>query len=378
MKEMNVVVYKKSHRDIKYGDLLGFYTHEVHMTEATFWSGGHLSDDQVVYVLDFKVIDDMIDSANRLREMKPYAAMVLLIEAGSKIDYHDTVQRIHGLGRILTASFYGEGFQLTPYLDQILHPQNQWQKSETAIVIPVFNETERMAYVASMVTKLSELIEKGRHSVSINIIDDGSSDSTVEHVQQLMASHYGEMDTVYWEQPFNLHCLTVNTKKAGTYIEAFSQIDADYILTIDADDSFDMEDVVKMIHLIKIGYFDIVVASKDGSTESRNLARRLISAAKRSITAGFLPKGVTDSQTGLKIFRRSAIQLMLPYLEMTYGLALDLEMLYLAKRMRLRTKQASVNIIDREGSHINIISDTARFIVSMIKMTWRQDYRKLV
>jgi len=69
-----------------------------------------------------------------------------------------------------------------------------------------------------------------------------------------------------------------------------------------------------------------------------------------------------------------AVKRMFPYLKEHLGLALDLQMMYIAKRLQLRVLQLPVKCIDRDGSHINVLKDSLRFLRSMIDI-WRLDRR---
>jgi len=94
-----------------------------------------------------------------------------------------------------------------------------------------------------------------------------------------------------------------------------------------------------------------------------------MSFVKRQLTKSLLPKGVYDSQTGLKAMNGTAAKYILPHLNVTTGLAIDLEILHIAKKYGFRTLQFPVQCIDQEGSHIDIIKDSIAYIknVFMIK-----------
>lgn len=371
MKE-NILVCSQSNKDIDYKEALSFYQWKHVRYEVEF-------DEEGIFVLDYNSLDETLSCANIIREYNEYAPLILVTEPQNNWDHYKLISGINGLGRIEFASFYdAANFHLVQHVESILQPQTTGQTSEMAIAIPVFNEVNRMEYVESFLRKIQGLIVKGSYSLSCYFIDDGSSDDTVDRLIESINTNMYEQDTILWKQPLNIRRLVVNTRKAGTYLDAFTGIDADYVITADADDSFNMEDIVKMIHMAKLGYYDMIIATKDQSQGTRPLPRILLSAVKRRLTSVFLPKGVTDSQTGLKVFNRRSVLTMLPYLNVEYELALDLEMLFLAKKMYLRVKEIPVTIIDREGSHINIVSDTYRFLKSMLQMAIFQEYRKLV
>jgi len=375
MDNLKLNVYKRSTRNIDYKNVLSFYDYELFQDNNVLIK----SDEDVIYIIDQTSMNDSLILANRIREKNQYAPLLILLDVTYKGDTHQDIQRINGLGKVsFTYHYTGESFQLIQQIEELVRPRNHNNLSEIAITIPVYNESGRLKHVEAFLLKLKDLIEKGGYSITVYLIDDGSSDSTVEDLKATIEADLEENDVLYPKQLLNIKQLSLNTRKAGTYLEAFTTVDAEYIISVDADDSFRIEDIVKMIHMMKQGYYDMVIGTKDQSMETRKLSRKILSAGKRRLTRMFLPKGVSDSQTGLKIYRKSTVLMMLPYLNVTYGLAIDLEILYLAKKMSLRVKELPVTIIDREGSHINIIKDTLHFLKSMVHIARKQEYRKMV
>jgi glycosyltransferase involved in cell wall biosynthesis len=160
----------------------------------------------------------------------------------------------------------------------------------------------------------------------------------------------------------------MNTRKAGTYIEGIRTIDADILLFVDADDSFVIDDIALMINILREGYYDMVVGSKDLTAENRPPLRRLLSFAKRLLTKSMLPKGVYDSQTGLKAMKSTTAKYIIPYLHMNTGLAIDLEILHLARKLDFRVLQIPVTCIDREGSHVDVVKDSIAFLKNIFRI----------
>lgn len=371
MKDYSVMVHKSSNRTIDYTFQLGCYEFQINMPPS--------ERDDVIHIVDAKTMEEALLTTNAIRSFEPYAPIIILVDIHYQGSLHDDIMKINGYGKLEFVFYYdSDRFHLLEYVDGLAVPKTDGNMSEIAIVIPVYNEASRLKYVNALTGKIKRLVEQGDYSITIYYIDDGSEDDTVKELQLSIGDGANNDGIIYASQMLNLRVLKTNTRKAGTYLDAFSAIDAEYIVTIDADDSFQMEDVVKLIHLCKVGYYDMVIGTKDDSVETRLLVRQILSGMKRLLTKMFLPRNVSDSQTGLKVFKKQTVQMMLPYLNINYGLALDLEMLYLAKKMHLRVLQKSVTIIDREGSHINIVKDTIAFVRSMASMLLHQKYRKLV
>jgi glycosyltransferase involved in cell wall biosynthesis len=173
---------------------------------------------------------------------------------------------------------------------------------------------------------------------------------------------------IYDDDTISYNKLEYNTKKAGTYIEAINSIRANIIVFADADDSFEVDDISLMINMLKLGYYDIIVGTKDLTSTNRSIKRKIISFFKRLITKPFLPKGITDSQTGLKAMNWSSAQYILPYLHENMELAIDLEILNIAKKLNFKVLQVPVKCTDREGSHVGVFKDSIKFMKNLTNL----------
>jgi len=216
--------------------------------------------------------------------------------------------------------------------------------------------------VLNFFEKLEVLCNQSFVNATIYFVNDGSKDRTQELVNQIINQFKEDTTTVSNIAFANTHQLTMNTRKAGTYIDGIKSIRADVLLFVDADDSFRIEDMATMINIIREGYYEIVIGTKDLTAENRPPIRKLMSFVKRQLTRSLLPKGVYDSQTGLKAINGTAAKYIFPHLNMSTGLAIDLEILHIAKKYQFRTLQIPVTCIDQEGSHINIVKDSIAFV----------------
>lgn len=260
------------------------------------------------------------------------------------------------------------GQKLTNLIQSIIHPEYPAVSSKIAIVLPLYNEESRFNHVSSFLGKLQTLIESSFINVSVYMVNDGSQDETQTLVETFREKFLQQTDFILNVHFFSSYSLEKNTRKAGTYIESLKSIDADTFVFVDADDSFLIDDIARMLNIVQAGYYDIVIGTKDMTSENRPLARRMISFCKRTVTRPFLPKGVNDSQTGLKVLNHTAAQNILPHLHVSSGLAIDLEMMYLAKKLHLRVLQLPVLCMDREGSHIRIVHDSLLFLKTLVKL----------
>lgn len=360
-------IYKQSNRSILYKEILTIYKYTL------------LDDLSVDSIKEIDIIIIDVDDKNVLKcsniVRKINSSIPIIIVANSDLHYEseNILKSIEGFGKTEVVYAHGEScYGIIEVIESIINPSLPSKKESIAIILPVFNEVDRMNHIQNFMIKLARLSEYGYPNISIYFINDGSDDYTEELIEKMVEFQNASIDTIYNRLKFEYNALNINTKKAGTYIDAFKRIDASKIIFADADNSFENEDISRMINILNQGYYDIVVATKDKSAENRSAIRVLMSFSKRILTKHLLPKGVTDSQTGLKAFNQTAADHILPYLDPKYGLAIDLKILNVAKKYRFRVFQLPVKCIDRDGSHVELVKDSVKFLKSIISITFEK------
>ncbi|MCT4583912.1 MAG: glycosyltransferase [Peptostreptococcaceae bacterium] len=279
------------------------------------------------------------------------------------------LRNINGYGK--TSIIYWKEGSLNLIAEKVqsmIYPEYPSKNTSIVLVIPVYNEEKRIRHVYNFAKKIKKVIEESFLNMSIYFVNDGSLDDTQKLIDRFVKEDYQNSKYIYKDPFIKAKNLEENTKKAGTYIEGIKDLHADIYVFADADDSFSVDDIARMINILEMGYYEIVLGTKDLTAENRDIARRIISFIKRILTKGFLPKGVYDSQTGLKAFNGNAAKYIFPYLKHKRGLAIDLEMVYLAKKLNFRVMQLPVKCIDREGSNISILKDSFNYVLQMIKI----------
>lgn len=232
-----------------------------------------------------------------------------------------------------------------------------WQPS-VAVLIPVFNEAARMHLVETLTQKLCAAFAERDEPVAIVFVNDASTDESELLLAQMLARQQRTPRNIRLAQIV----LPANTRKAGIYLVARQQIVADYYLFIDADDSFSMRDVLQMLQLVQQNHYDLVVGHKPVTNEKTAWARTAIRCANRLLAQPLLPAGITDAQTGLKVFRRHVVDTAFAGVKARHGFAADLVVLHAAKQLGCKTRQYFVQCIPRDRSHVNILQDSTRHL----------------
>ncbi|MGO4531653.1 glycosyltransferase [Paenibacillus sp. 2TAF8] len=369
-----VFVLSDDGRRIKFKEIVHFYN--VIIGDALFKPEGKHFEKISCSIVDYKDPEEAVSAANAIRAFHPQLPLLIITDMHSGLhDQH--MLRIKGVGRIRLLHWNANyPDKLITDIQSLLHPEYPAKSTHIAFVLSVYNEEQRFAYVESFCRKLQDYICTHVIEGSLYLIDDGSGDRTLELIQTLEKETTLSINRINRDVSplLNAKELGRNTRKAGTYLEGMKEVEADYFVFVDADDSFFIEDIARMINIVRLGYYDMITGTKDTSAENRPWIRVGLSFCKRLISKPFLPDGVVDSQTGLKVLSAVAVRRLFPHLKENLGLAVDLEMMFIAKRLKLRVLQLPVACIDREGSHIHVWKDSIRFLRSIADI-WRLDRR---
>jgi glycosyltransferase involved in cell wall biosynthesis len=160
------------------------------------------------------------------------------------------------------------------------------------IAIPVFNERK---YVEAVLDKV-----KGFHS-DILVIDDGSTDGTVEYLRS--------------RSDIQLICHPENRGYGQSLIDAFAHADArgyDWVITMDCDEQHEPEMIPEFVRHIRMDDADIVSGSRYMEQRPDNDMppgdRRTINATITTILNDLFDLKLTDSFCGFKAHRVSAMR----------------------------------------------------------------------
>ena len=163
-----------------------------------------------------------------------------------------------------------------------------------SVVVPVFNERDTLAELG---TRLLRTLEETGDSFEIILVDDGSSDGSLEEMKRLRAQ----------DSRIRVLQLARNFGQVPALYAGFSAAHGEYILMIDADLQNYPEDIPKLLEKLEEGY-DVVSGWRQARKDSlfRRWASRLLNRWIARITR--LP--LHDYGCSLKGFRREIVEHM--------------------------------------------------------------------
>ena len=202
------------------------------------------------------------------------------------------------------------------------------------IFFPFWNEEENIEKVVKDAIPIAaQYAEKWE----ILMIDDGSSDRTMEIAQKLAKGNK------------NLRAIghMPNRGYGAALNEGFAHAKYDYIVFTDGDGQFDFSELGKFVNHIQSN--DMVIGYRE-KRRDKNLFKRLLLMYLLKIGALILFRfHVKDIDCAFKMFKKEAVEKLMPF--RSEGALISTEILAKAKKKRLKIKEVGVTHYPRELGH---------------------------
>lgn len=224
------------------------------------------------------------------------------------------------------------------------------------IVIPAHNEEARIDPMLGAYR--SRCPDPGvRFLIALDHCTDGTAD--------VVAAHADEDPRV---QTFSYPKLG----KGGVIMETFRHCDGDLVGFVDADCATPPPELLRLADAL---------GDADGAIATRRHPAAVL-PVRRPLTRGVASAGFAlgvrrlfglpydDTQCGAKVFRREAVDRMLPLLS-ARDFLFDVDLLVVARRLGLRVAAVPTIWIDRDGSRVRAGADARRMAVSALELWLR-------
>jgi dolichyl-phosphate beta-glucosyltransferase len=229
-----------------------------------------------------------------------------------------------------------------------------------SIVIPAYNEAER---ISATLNQILDYVYQEQWSVEIIVVDDGSTDSTVEIVREFAATH-SFIRLIRSPRHFGKG----HTVRAGA-LEAAGKI----VLVVDADLPSPLHEARKLFAALGAGTH-IAMASRwldPASHENRqSFSRRCFSRCFNVLVRFLLGLNFKDTQCGFKAFTDLASGLIFRFQKLR-GWGFDVELLLIAKRLGLGVKEVSVRTRHDPRSKLNPVRHGFEMLFDVVGVFWR-------
>ncbi|HAC56292.1 TPA: glycosyltransferase family 2 protein [Candidatus Saccharibacteria bacterium] len=201
------------------------------------------------------------------------------------------------------------------------------KKDEVAIVIPAYNESTQIATVVKGVQKS---LKRAKFACTVIVVDDGSKDETAVAAKKAGAVVIRHI---------------LNTGAGGATATGLSYAEQNGFLmaaTMDADGQHDPSDVVAGFKVLSEQNTDLLIGSRLIDSKGMSRVKVLGNRGLSFITYMLFGINSTDSQSGLRIFSRQALEQLR---WKTSGYEFCSEMLWRAKQIGLTIDEYPIKAI---------------------------------
>ncbi|GMM38673.1 dolichyl-phosphate beta-glucosyltransferase [Saccharomycopsis crataegensis] len=241
-----------------------------------------------------------------------------------------------------------------------------------SVVIPCYNETGRLKVMLDEAIAFLTQTQNLANAFEILIIDDGSKDKTFEYALGI-AESYGLAPGI-----FRAVKLEQNRGKGGAVTHGLQYTRGKYSIFADADGASKFSDVLKLIEGVekhqskKLSEETPVVAIgsrahmvNTDAVVKRSFIRNFLMYSLHSLLFIFGIRSVRDTQCGFKLFNKSAIKNIFPYMHNERWI-FDVEILILALRKGIVIEEIPISWHEVSGSKVDLARDSVNMAIDLV------------
>ena len=235
-----------------------------------------------------------------------------------------------------------------------------------SVVIPSYDEMANLQ--KGVLDKVEHFLSKKKYSYEVIIVDDGSTDGSIEFVKQFI------QDNPKFRLIENPHL-----GKAGAVTTGVLNSRGDYVLFSDMDQATPIEEVDKLLPYFNEDY-DIVIGSRKSQRKGAPWTRILMAKGMiflRRFIIGV--KGISDTQCGFKMFKREVAQKLFNKINKLHNnfkkvsgsnvsAGFDVELLYNAQNLGYKIKEVPVSWLYVETRRVSPIRDSIEGFIDLLRI----------
>ncbi len=235
------------------------------------------------------------------------------------------------------------------------------------VVIPCFNEEVNLQ--KGVLFKINEFLAKKNFSWEVLIVDDGSSDESISHIEKFIKNH----NNFYLYK--NKH-----QGKAQAVISGVQKANGENILFADMDQATPIEEVDKLLPYLNKN-FDVVIGSRNNARHGAPLLRLFMARGFMFLRRFILGLGdISDTQCGFKLFSKKAAQEIFSRLRLYSSKTIargpmvtagfDVEVLFVAQKLGFQIKEIPIYWCYVETRRVSPISESINGLIDMLKLKY--------
>lgn len=236
-----------------------------------------------------------------------------------------------------------------------------------SVIIPTYNQEKT---ILKDIKRIYEVMEETRWDFELIVVDDGSTDDTFSEMKKFRKRKVKKVG------------YKTNKGKGHAIRYGMARAEGDYIAFIDSGMDIDPNGISMILEHMEWYGADIIVGSKGhpvSQVKGYSFTRKLYSFGYHLLVSIFFRLPLRDTQTGLKVFRRKVLEVVLPRL-VVKQFAFDIELLAVAKYLgfgKIYEAPVSVNF-DESKSNFNRFLFLSPYIRKMLQDTLAVFYRMYI
>lgn len=236
------------------------------------------------------------------------------------------------------------------------------------LIIPCYNEEANIQ--KGVLDKIGNYTMHHREFKEVLIVDDGSTDDTKQLIKELYLPQFKKFKLIENAHQGKAIAVTTGIEKAS----------CEYVLFSDIDLATPIEEAEKLIQGARDKY-PIVIGSRSRTRKNAPLIRKVMAVGFILIRNGVLGLGsIRDTQCGFKLFETNAARSIIERLRVftpartahgaSVSAGFDLEFLYIANRLSLKTHEVPVAWQHVETKNVRFIKDTWETLIDIARIKY--------
>lgn len=230
------------------------------------------------------------------------------------------------------------------------------------LVIPTFNERNN---ITQLISRIQAIRDSLALSLSLLIVDDGSTDGTLDAVKEIMAH---SKDVQLLERP---RLLGIGSAYIDGFAYGLAQEGYDYFGEMDADLQHPPETLIEMCKVAN-ERVDVIVASRyieGGGSVKWSMSRRIVSKSANFLTRICVRAPVIDSTSGFRLISKRAIKGLLQTKLSARGYAFQIESLYVYRKLGMTFSEVPYVFEERKSGETKLRwKEMARFAGTAVRL----------
>jgi len=198
-----------------------------------------------------------------------------------------------------------------------------------SVILPAYNEGKN---IFDNILRVCETLRD--YEFELIVVDDGSADDTYQEAKRAEEEGYPVRTILQGE----------NRGKGATLFHGFEFTSGERIAFLDADLEIAPEYLLSLLTVMDDTGADVVAGVKDMSENQFPWVRRMMSSVYRRTVALLFGLDISDTQTGIKLFKREILEATVPRLSIS-RFAFDIELLLAASRFGYEIVEYPVKIV---------------------------------